>query len=322
MNLYKRTPVFISSSKSNKTVTEWYKPVMDYDRINRTSTGKGAKVAVLDDGIDRDHKYLVGKVKHVFEFTNENFEKGFHSTHIAGIMASAKHGVFKDVELGCFKVLTSADGIGTSDWISQGIRAARIKGYQVINASLGGDVNDNKIESEILNFCENPKFFFICASGNDGRETDYPAAHCTKINGVISVGAAQIKNGEIEIAAFSSRGKVTIIAPGVDILSTLPENKEGMLSGTSMATAFISSMVASSKALYPEFSHETFEFIIKKCTNKIGCNKDGSGFIQMAEFMEMVSDIAKGTIIVPKSEKVASVKGVSIFGKLKMFFGV
>lgn len=321
--IYHRTPVFTHSTKKQKDVVEWYKPLMDYKKINEVSTGVGAKVAVLDDGIDRDHKYLEGRVKHVFEFTHENFEKGFHSTHVTGIMASKKHGIFPDIEIGCFKVLTAKDGFGTAEWIAKGIRGARIKGYEVINASLGGDINDRVVEKEIINFCSIDTFFFVCASGNDGKETDFPAALSKYVPGVISVGAVQIKDGEIQIAAFSSSGEVTIVAPGVEILSTLPDDDEGFLSGTSMAAAFISSMIGACKAIYPKFDHHTFNYVADKCTTKVGKTKQsGKGFIQMAEFMCTVKDIADGKIKLPEKPVKPLIKlpNKSIIDKVKGFF--
>lgn len=297
--IFYRTPVLTHSTRS-VSEKEWYKPLLDYEKINKISTGKGAKVAVLDDGIDRQHKYLIGKIKHVFEFTSENFENGFHATHVAGIMSSKKHGLFPNLELGCFKVLTARDGIGYSEWIANGVKGARIKGYEVINASLGGEINEKNIEREIKTFCSIDKHFFVCASGNDGKETDYPAALSKYIPGVISVGAVEFRAGEWQIATFSSSGNVTIVAPGVDILSTLPGDKEGTLSGTSMAAPFISGLIAVSKAILPSFDHRTFDFVADRCTHKFGDTAHfGKGVIQMSEFLQTVKDIKDGKINMP-----------------------
>ncbi len=318
--IYYRTPVMTHSTRSTHA-KEWYKPLLDYEKINTISKGKGARVAVLDDGIDREHKYLVGRIKHVFEFTTENFETGFHATHVAGIMSSRKHGIFPDVELGCFKVLTARDGIGSSNWVANGIKGARIKGYEVINASLGGEINDRQIEKEIQQFCGGNKNFFVCASGNDGRETDYPAALSKYISGVISVGAAEYANGEWQIATFSSAGDVTIVAPGVDILSTLPGNKEGTLSGTSMAAPFISSCIAVCKVLYPDFDHRTFEYVSDKCTHKYSdVAHFGKGVIQMSEFLKMVKDIGMGKILLPSDQKVVVKRKATMWQKVSKIF--
>ncbi len=317
--IYYRTPVMTHSTRSTHP-KEWYKPVLDYEKINSISKGKGARVAVLDDGIDREHKYLIGKIKHVFEFTSENFETGFHATHVAGIITSKKHGIFPEVELGCFKVLTAKDGMGASKWVANGIKGARIKGYEVINASLGGEINDRDIEREIRQFCGVSNFFFVCASGNDGKETDYPAALSKYISGVISVGAAEYINGEWQIATFSSAGDVTIVAPGVDILSTLPGDKEGTLSGTSMAAPFISSLIAVCKVIYPAFDHNTFNFVAERCTHKFNdLAHFGKGVIQMSEWLETVKDIANGKIIIPAEKPIVKIK-VKLWDKVTKIF--
>jgi len=324
--IYRRTPVFTHQSKSRKdNMVESYKAVLDYERINKVTTGEGAKVAVIDDGIDRDHKLLIGKVKHVFDFTDESgFKVGYHATHVGGIMAAQDHGIFPNITLGCFKVLTSSEGLGLSQWIVRGVRGARIKGYEVINASLGGDINDPEVEKEFIQFTKNDKCFIVCASGNDGKETDYPAALSSYVPGIISTGAAHVRASEIEIWIHSSVGNVTVIAPGVEILSTLPKDNTGYLSGTSMAAAFISAMIAACKAIYPEFNHHIFNFVAERCTKKLGDKKvSGYGFIQMAEFVEMVRDISEGKILVPeKPKKLLVISQVPLKSKIKSWLGL
>lgn len=76
----------------------------------------------------------------------------------------------------------------------------------------------------------------VCAAGNNGdcndntEELDYPGAYSE----VIEVGAVNL---ERKITCFSnSNQEIDLVAPGDEILSTYPDGKYAVLSGTSMAT--------------------------------------------------------------------------------------
>ena len=115
---------------------------------------------------------------------------------------------------------------------------------QVINYSGGGGQSSlselKAIQQSLLQ-----KIIFVAAAGNNFSDTDvkkyYPANY--KLDNIIAVAAT---NRSGELLPFSNYGKnsVDIAAPGKWILSTLPGNKYGVLSGTSQATAYVTGMVA------------------------------------------------------------------------------
>jgi subtilisin family serine protease len=93
--------------------------------------------------------------------------------------------------------------------------------------------------------------FVVVSTGNDGPSCETVESPLSLYDSVFSVGAIdQFGN----MAPFSSRGPVTsdgsdrikpdIVAPGVDILSSLPENTYGSNSGTSMAGPHLVGVVA------------------------------------------------------------------------------
>jgi subtilisin family serine protease len=63
-------------------------------------------------------------------------------------------------------------------------------------------------------------------------------------------------NNEDRLASFSNFGasSVDLAAPGVDIMSTLPGNRYGSFSGTSMATPHVTGVAALIKSQRPPLS--------------------------------------------------------------------
>jgi subtilisin family serine protease len=93
--------------------------------------------------------------------------------------------------------------------------------------------------------------FVVVSTGNDGPNCDTVRDPLSLYDSVLSVGAIDQKGN---MANFSSRGPVTadgsgrmkpdIVAPGVDILSSLPGGTYGKESGTSMAGPHLVGVVA------------------------------------------------------------------------------
>jgi subtilisin family serine protease len=93
----------------------------------------------------------------------------------------------------------------------------------------------------------------IVAAGNNGNATGIDSPAC--LSNVVSVGA--VDNSDV-VASFSQSDPfLSLLAPGVDILSSLPGGQYGTLSGTSMATPMVSGAYAVYYSKYPTASPDT-----------------------------------------------------------------
>lgn len=98
----------------------------------------------------------------------------------------------------------------------------------------------------------------IAAAGNDGLESIlYPAAFLH----VMAVGATDNTD---HLAGFSNYGDaLDVVAPGVNIFSTLWNNSYTYLSGTSMATPHVAGVAALVLSLHPEYTNVQVEIALK-----------------------------------------------------------
>ncbi|WP_252891190.1 S8 family peptidase [Thermoclostridium stercorarium] len=235
---------------------------------------KNVTIAVVDTGVDLEHPDLKDSIVAGYDFINQDNvpdDDNGHGTHVAGIAAAITNngigiaGVAGGAKIMPVKVL-SAEGYGSSLDVYLGIMYAADHGADVINLSLGSDAPSLLI-NEAVKYALARDVVVVAATGNEYSDTvSYPAG----FDGVIGVGAVDwnYPNGFIR-ADFSNYGEGTdIVAPGVDILSTYPEeldiadgNQDGytILDGTSMATPFVAGMAALLRAEHPEWSYEEIQ---------------------------------------------------------------
>jgi subtilisin family serine protease len=219
--------------------------------LGDTSSMEEVKVAVIDTGLDIAHEDLKDRVTAGYDFVDmdEDASPGpfneEHASHVAGIIAaSTDNGIGvagtagkAPIKIMPLRVLEA--GSGDDYTIAQAIYYAADNGAKVINMSLGG-YGESPLITAACNYAFNKGVVVVAAAGNNADDTEnyIPAS----IPGVITVSATDIEN---EPAYFSNYGAaVEIAAPGVDVLSTLPENKYEAYSGTSMSTPFVSAACA------------------------------------------------------------------------------
>lgn len=127
---------------------QWDNDLLETGTAHETTTGKGARIAIIDTGIDLDHPDLgnVNEDLGAAFVANDDVpevgpgDSGYHGTHCAGIAAATGEagvvGVAPDAELVPVRVFP-ADGGATFGDILKGIDYAAEIGADVANFSLG-----------------------------------------------------------------------------------------------------------------------------------------------------------------------------------------
>lgn len=263
-------------------------------------TGKGVKIAVLDTGISPHDDLVISGGTSISSYTSSYYDDNGHGTHVAGIIGAKDNsigtvGAAPDASIYAVKVL-GANGSGLTSDIIFGIDWAIANKMNIINLSLGTQ-QDSLALKEAINKATNNGIIVIAAAGNDGNATgtgdtvDYPA----KYDNVIAVGATDSSNKK---ASFSSAGPaVTVSAPGVSILSTLNNGSYGYKQGTSMATPYVSGIVALYKEAYPNYNAVQIQQLVESNAIDLGVKgKDslfGYGLVQAPQ--------SKGSLETPKT---------------------
>ncbi|MDX8366157.1 S8 family peptidase [Cytobacillus sp. IB215665] len=260
--------------------------------------GNSVVVAVLDTGCDIEHPDLKDRIIDGRNFTNDyggdvlNFDDNqYHGTHVAGTIAATLNnngvvGVAPEVKLLILKVL-SKDGSGSYKGLIDALEyAINWRGpdgekVRVISMSLGGPENVPSLHTAIKNAVNND-ILVVCAAGNEGDgnvntiERSYPGYY----DEVVSVGAVDFDK---RLADFTNtHEEIDLVAPGVKVLSTYPNNKYARLSGTSMATPHVSGAAAlllneKEKELGRKIcEHELYDILIEH-TQPIGYSRHAEG---------------------------------------------
>jgi thermitase len=246
-------PVEVESTASESAVIasnddysgrQWAIPkIMAPQAWEVTSGQSNVIIAVLDTGIDDKQEDLAGKVIAEVNFTESPTTEDIygHGTHIAGIIAASAGsgkgmaGLAPDCRLMNVKVADD-QGRFDSEVAARGVRWAVDNGAGVINMSLVSTEPSPSLEAAI-NYAWNKGAVVVAAAGNlVGTKIVYPAYYSNCI-------AVAATDNNDHVASWSSQGDwVDVAAPGVDIYSTLPDNKYSYKSGTSMAAAYVSGL--------------------------------------------------------------------------------
>ncbi|WP_067451726.1 S8 family peptidase [Actinomadura macra] len=221
-----------------------------------TATGTGVTAYVIDTGLAVGHKEFGGRAAVAWkasEFPDGNDCNG-HGTHVAGIIGSKTYGVAKNVKLRALRVL-GCDGTGAMSNLvaaAQWLRTHAAK-PAVANMSVGGP-KSAALNTAVANLSKSGVFVSV-AAGNDNMDACQTSP--ASASWVMTVGATTVYDNR---ADWSNWGKcVDINAPGYGITSTWPGGGSKSISGTSMATPYVSGVAALYLTTHPKATFPTVQ---------------------------------------------------------------
>lgn len=281
------------------------------------------KIAVLDTGVNLDHKELEGKIVKGANFVDlrgldtsgfigniTGYDKApedevGHGTHVSGIVVGRGLQMDEGVSPGCrimairvLATMKSGDrlvGAGIVDNINTGIKWAVDNGADVINMSLGIKHTGGGLPHEdVIRYALSKNVTVVAASGNDGTsERYYPGA----LPGVIAVGAV---DGAGAVTSFTSYGaNISVVAPGLNIYSSFAHNTYAFASGTSQASPFVSGTVGLIKSYAWEqgkkLTNREIKYILKNTSDKVDGRlrneHAGYGLINLADAFKLLAHL-------------------------------
>ncbi len=207
--------------------------------------GRGARIAIIDSGIDVTHPDLANAVKATFDVAGKAAARpGDHGTAIAGIIRARGllRGVAPEASLLNVNVFRSSrknrSAFATTVNILRGLDWAVSRRARIINMSLAGP--DDPLLRQAINAAYRKRAIIVAAAGNGGAgaPSAYPAAY----REVIAVTATDVAD---RVYGSANRGSyIAVAAPGVDILAPARGHAHMLQTGTSFAAAHVSGIIA------------------------------------------------------------------------------
>ena len=257
-------------------------------------TGKGIKVAIIDDGLDVTHEDLQGAIIKSYDLSTKTANVAHtyayenHGTAVTGIIAARVNrkgiqGVASQAEVIFLKY---KEEMSDSETIELFTKAEEF-GADIINCSWGtGDVSQ-AVKEKIVDLAKNGRdgkgTIIVFAAGNDDKDMGNDES---AIPEVISVGATDKDNLR---ASYSSYGKnLDVVSPGgyylgITTLDDMGSKGEASIDenyllyndskafvGTSAAAPTVSGVIALMLEKNPNLTRAKVENILKNSSDKIG----------------------------------------------------
>jgi hypothetical protein len=215
---------------------------LNLPEAHRLASGNRILIAVIDSEVDTSHPDLAGAIAGSFEASSDREQPHLHGTGMAGAIAAHRNmmGAAPGVRLLTVRAFSSRGGSaeGTTFNIIKGLDWAAAQGARVVNMSFAGPP-DPRLREALLK-ANQRGIVLVAAAGNAGPGSPplFPAAD----PGVIAVTAT---NSDDALFSGANRGNyIAVAAPGVDILAPAPAGTYQFTTGTSIAAAEVSGIVA------------------------------------------------------------------------------
>jgi subtilisin family serine protease len=229
------------------------------------STGEGVHIAVIDTGVDTSHPDLQGRIRDRQNLVDDNdaaFNHDSHGTEVAGIIAADADnhqgivGIAPKAILSVYKACwydTAGAGARCNTFtLAKALAAIIDTDARIVNLSLGGPADPllDKLLEQLLDQGR----IVVTALPPSGDPDGFPDS----APGVIVV----------RVSGTSQAAAGILSAPGTDILTTQPGGRYDFTSGSSMAAAHVSGIVALMLSLKPRLDAQQAHDVLLR-TSKV-----------------------------------------------------
>ena len=225
---------------------------------NTTVGSHSILVAVVDTGIDWHHPDLASNyVALGYDWVNNDpypMDDNGHGTHCAGVIGATINNSIGIAGLAQVRIMAEkaldASGTGSSSELAKAIVHAVNQGANIISCSWGSSA-ESTVLHEAVTYAHEHGVLVVAAAGNAATNVKhYPAAY----DEVVAVAATDELDNP---ASFTDYGDwVKVAAPGVNIYSTVLGGTYAYMSGTSMATPFVSGVAALIWSRFPNMTRD------------------------------------------------------------------
>ncbi len=231
------------------------------ENAHRFTTGKDIKIAVVDTGAEKEHPDLKGQIRQTANFVeggDRSFSLDKHGTAVAGVIGARAndgigiYGIAPEADISVLKACwyqEQADGKAQcSSWsLAKALDSAINSGARIINLSLAGP--NDELMTKLFEVAHSRGINIVVATLEDKEQPGFPA-NLPETIPVISTGPDGNPSQPAWIAKFPN----TVAAPGQEILTTVPKEGYDFVSGSSLATAHVSGLIALLLELNPTLS--------------------------------------------------------------------
>jgi subtilisin family serine protease len=261
----------IQSSENDPLADISYSPrLIHADKVHNLTTGKGIRIAVIDTGAEKDHPDLKDRIQHTDNFVDggdKTFSQDRHGTAVTGIIGARAnngigiYGIAPDAKLSVYKACwyperASAKAKCSSWSLAKALDAAINSGAQIINLSLAGAYDE--LLNSLLESAHIRGINIVAATLEKQDQPGFPAELAVAIPVISSD-----PNGQIVKPAWLSDHPKTVAAPGIEILTTVPKNGYDYVSGSSLATAHVSGIIALLLELKPNLTPDQIQELFR-----------------------------------------------------------
>jgi hypothetical protein len=277
--IFPQTPIYAAQYVLGK---------LQIEQAHHVATGKNILVAVIDSEIDAKNPDLDTAVVKSFDALGGEDKPHTHGTAMAGAIAAHLKlmGIAPGVRLLVARAFDdNRDAKGTSVAIYKSLQWAADNGARVVNMSFAGPADPTL--HRILTAAYEKGIVLIAAAGNAGPTSPplYPAADPD----VIAVTATDSGDG---LFAMANRGSyIAVAAPGVDILALAPDHALQLTTGTSVATAHVSGLVALLLECKPSLKPADIRAILVNTAKPLG---NGAGLVNAYRAVTTLNAEASG----------------------------